>query len=132
MFSACNLPFNHVKFRGAVPTGCRCEQRNGIWAPDVVMASGFCERCSRLLKQIATWLRRFCRGVEQRVREVFRELCQCGCFRSAPEKRLLRRMTEELTPVRLLGKGTATIDFHCLWTPIMWTIKHIERLPLLF
>lgn len=96
------------------------------------MASGFCARCSRLLEQIRTWLTRFCKDVEQRARGVFRELCQCGCFRSAPEKRLLRRMTEELTPVQLLGKGTATVDFHCLWSPIMWTIKHTDRLPLLF
>lgn len=78
------------------------------------MASGICEPCSRLIKQIATRLRRFCRNVEQKVREVFRELLQCGCFRSAPEKRLLRRMTQELTPVQLLGKDTATIDFLCL------------------
>lgn len=95
-----------------MPAGCRCEHRNGISALDVVMASGFCERCSRLIKQFATWLRKFCRDVEQRVREVFRELLQCGCFRSAPENRLLRRMTQELTLVQLLGKGTATIDFH--------------------
>lgn len=70
---------------------------------DVVMASRFCERCSRLLEQITTWLLRVCREVEQKVREVFRELCVCGCFRSTPEKDLFRRMTQELTPVQLLG-----------------------------
>lgn len=70
---------------------------------DVVMASRFCERCSRLLKQITTWLLRVCREVEQKVREVFRELCECGCFRSTPEKDLWRRMTQELAPVQLLG-----------------------------
>lgn len=78
------------------------------------MAAGFCERCSRLLKQIAMRLLRFCRDVEQRFREVFRELVRCSCFRSAPEKRLLRRMTQKLSPVQLLGKDAATIDFHCL------------------
>ncbi|XP_011612185.2 vacuolar protein 8-like isoform X1 [Takifugu rubripes] len=70
------------------------------------MASRFCERCSRLLKQITTWLLRVCREVEQKVREVFRELCECGCFRSTPEKDVFRRMTQELAPVQLLDAQT--------------------------
>ncbi|XP_035466374.1 vacuolar protein 8-like isoform X2 [Scophthalmus maximus] len=59
------------------------------------MASSLCENCSRLVKELAAHLRRICREFEQKIRDVFRELCQCTCFRVTPERSLLRRETQE-------------------------------------
>ncbi|KAM9341520.1 uncharacterized protein ABDE67_015170 [Symphorus nematophorus] len=64
------------------------------------MAAGFCENCSRLLKEFAAHLRKVCREFEQTIRDAFREICQCTCFRNTPE-RSLRRRTQELTSVHL-------------------------------
>ncbi|XP_059209892.1 uncharacterized protein LOC131988697 [Centropristis striata] len=69
---------------------------------DGVMASSFCENCSRLLKELAVHLRKFYRECVQTVRDVFRELCQCTCFRNTPERRFLRRTTRELSSLHLL------------------------------
>lgn len=69
---------------------------------DVVMALGLCEDCSRLLKECTARLRKVCREFERKIREVFRELSQCTCFRITPEKNFLRRTTQELTSLHLL------------------------------
>ncbi|XP_037603222.1 ankyrin and armadillo repeat-containing protein [Sebastes umbrosus] len=68
------------------------------------MASGFCENCSRLLKEFIVHLRKVCREFEQKIREVFRELCQCTCFRkNTPERSfLVRRRTREVLSLHLL------------------------------
>ncbi|XP_068437192.1 uncharacterized protein [Clinocottus analis] len=66
------------------------------------MASGFCENCSRLLKDFFVYLRKVCRDVEQQIRDLFRELSQCTCFRNTPESSFLRRKTHELSSLHLL------------------------------
>nr|XP_046268781.1 vacuolar protein 8-like [Scatophagus argus] len=66
------------------------------------MASVFCENCSRLLKNITAQLRRVCRELERKIRDVFREVCQCSCFRTTPERSSLRRTTQELASLHLL------------------------------
>ncbi|KAK9534081.1 hypothetical protein VZT92_009154 [Zoarces viviparus] len=70
------------------------------------MASGFCEDCSRLLDEFCVYLRKVCREFEQKIRDVFRELSQCTCFRIAPESSFLRRRrrrrTQELLSLHLL------------------------------
>ncbi|KAM6916846.1 uncharacterized protein PEZ65_012772 [Lycodopsis pacificus] len=67
------------------------------------MASGFCADCSRLLKEFCVYLRKVCREFEQNIRDVFRELSQCTCFRIAPESSFLRRRrTQELLSLHLL------------------------------
>ncbi|XP_034419539.1 vacuolar protein 8-like [Cyclopterus lumpus] len=55
------------------------------------MASGFCENCSRLLNELFLSLRKVCREFERKLRDVFRELSQCTCFRNTPESSFLRR-----------------------------------------
>ncbi|XP_018559221.1 ankyrin and armadillo repeat-containing protein [Lates calcarifer] len=60
------------------------------------MASGLCENCSRLLKEVAAYLRKVCREFQQKIRDIFRELSQCTCFRTTPERNFLRRTTQEL------------------------------------
>ncbi|XP_078134169.1 uncharacterized protein LOC144535515 isoform X2 [Sander vitreus] len=66
------------------------------------MASGFCEDCSRLLKEFTVHLRKVCREFEQKMMDVFRELSQCTCFRSTPDRSLLRKRTQELPSLHLL------------------------------
>ncbi|CAK6966002.1 uncharacterized protein LOC128375855 [Scomber scombrus] len=57
------------------------------------MASGFCENCSRLLKDVAVHLRRVCREFGQKISDVFRELSQCTCIRNTPDRSFPRRKT---------------------------------------
>ncbi|XP_044230260.1 vacuolar protein 8-like [Thunnus albacares] len=57
------------------------------------MASGFCKNCSRLLRDFAAYLRRVCRELGQKIRDFFRELCQCTCLRNTPDRSFLRKMT---------------------------------------
>ena len=71
---------------------------------DVAMASGICESCSRMLKEFAAGLRRAFRDFERKLREVFRELSHCPCFRVTPEKDYLRRATGELSLSLLHGR----------------------------
>ncbi|XP_073340594.1 uncharacterized protein [Pagrus major] len=71
------------------------------------MASGFCEDCSRLLKEFAAYLRKVCREFGQKVRDVFRELCQCTCFRITPERSFL---TEDSTSLHLLCDAEALLN----------------------
>ncbi|XP_034713795.1 ankyrin and armadillo repeat-containing protein [Etheostoma cragini] len=59
------------------------------------MASGFCEDCSRLLKEFTVQLRKVCREFQQKIMEVFRELSQCTCFRNTPDRNLLRTRMQE-------------------------------------
>ncbi|TNN44022.1 Vacuolar protein 8 [Liparis tanakae] len=66
------------------------------------MASGFCENCCRQLKNILVYLRKVCREFEQKLRDVFRELSQCTCFRNTPESRFLRRKTHDSSSLHLL------------------------------
>uniref|UniRef100_A0A3Q3KI84 Vacuolar protein 8 n=1 Tax=Mastacembelus armatus TaxID=205130 RepID=A0A3Q3KI84_9TELE len=69
------------------------------------MASGFCESCSRLLKEFALHLRIICREFQQKVRDLFRELSQCSCLRMTAERSFLRRRTtttQELLSLRIL------------------------------
>ncbi|XP_056282561.1 uncharacterized protein LOC130201529 [Pseudoliparis swirei] len=68
----------------------------------LVMASGFCENCCRQLKNILVYLRKVCREFEQKLRDVFRELSQCTCFRNTPESRFLRRKTHDSSSLHLL------------------------------
>ncbi|XP_054470267.1 uncharacterized protein LOC129103706 [Anoplopoma fimbria] len=82
--------------------GCHRQVRC-LSAEDVVMASGFCEDCSRLLKEFLVYLRKVCREFEQKIRDFFRELSQCTCFRITPEGSVLRRRrTQELPSLHLL------------------------------
>ncbi|XP_041828397.1 vacuolar protein 8-like [Melanotaenia boesemani] len=55
------------------------------------MASGFCDNCSRLLKEFAARLRRFWGELELKVREVFRAIVRCTCF--TPERRTARDLS---------------------------------------
>ncbi|KAG7229090.1 hypothetical protein INR49_013031 [Caranx melampygus] len=73
------------------------------------MASGLCENCSRLLKECAAYLRKAWRDFERRIREVFRELSECLCFRSSPESTFLTRTTRELSPLHLLYDDEAQL-----------------------
>ncbi|XP_040056199.2 uncharacterized protein LOC120833278 [Gasterosteus aculeatus] len=66
------------------------------------MASGFCENCSRLLKEILVCLRKVCREFEQKIGDFFRELSQCTCFRRTPHSGLLRRRTQQFPSLQLL------------------------------
>ncbi|XP_042357420.1 ankyrin and armadillo repeat-containing protein [Plectropomus leopardus] len=66
------------------------------------MASSFCENCCRLLKEFIVHLRNFCTEFGQKIRDVFREISQCTCFRTTPERILLRRTTRELSTSHLL------------------------------
>ncbi|KAL7379534.1 hypothetical protein ABVT39_000880 [Epinephelus coioides] len=66
------------------------------------MASTFCEDCSRLLKEFVVHLRNCCREFWQEIRDIFRELSQCTCFRTTPERSFLRRTTQELSSLHLL------------------------------
>ncbi|KAM4542073.1 uncharacterized protein PAE49_018842 isoform 2-T2 [Odontesthes bonariensis] len=49
------------------------------------MASGFCDSCSRMLREFAAHLRRLWGELEHKIREVFREIVRCTCF--TPERR---------------------------------------------
>ncbi|XP_030575377.1 vacuolar protein 8-like [Archocentrus centrarchus] len=49
------------------------------------MASGFCDNCSKLLREFADNLLRVWRELELKIKEVFREVGQCNCFRIPPE-----------------------------------------------
>lgn len=78
------------------------------------MASVLCENCSQLLKQFAVHLRRVCREFMQKVRDVFRELSHCTCFRIAPEITYLRRTTQEFPTLHhLYGRTIAALRFLC-------------------
>ncbi|XP_010753475.3 vacuolar protein 8-like [Larimichthys crocea] len=66
------------------------------------MASGFCENCSRLLRKIAAHLLKCCRDVCREIRDVFRDISQCTCFKTAPERSLLRRTTQDMHSAHLL------------------------------
>lgn len=90
---------------------CGNSQVPCLSSEDGVMASGFCETCSRLLKEFTVHLRRFCREFEQKLRDVFRELSQCNCFRITPERSFLRR-TKELPSLHLLS-GSTVVHFLC-------------------
>ncbi|XP_047467929.1 vacuolar protein 8-like [Mugil cephalus] len=70
------------------------------------MASGFCDKCSRLLREFAVNLRRVCRDLEQKIREVFREICRCTCFGSSPE----RTAAQELQSLHLMCGDNDTQD----------------------
>ncbi|XP_034530538.1 vacuolar protein 8-like [Notolabrus celidotus] len=58
------------------------------------MASGFCGDGTRLLKEFIAQLRTFCLDLEQTIRDIFREVCQCTCFMSTPETSFRKRTTE--------------------------------------
>lgn len=76
-------------------------------AQDAVMASGFCDKCSRLLREFAVNLRRVCRDLEHKIREVFREICRCTCFGSSPE----RKTAQELESLHLMcGRNVAAFS----------------------
>nr|XP_033935801.1 vacuolar protein 8-like isoform X2 [Pseudochaenichthys georgianus] len=60
-------------------------------AGETVMASGFCEDCSRLLEEFNFHLRKVCREFERKIKPIFRELCECTCFSVSPESSYLRR-----------------------------------------
>ncbi|XP_061599323.1 uncharacterized protein LOC133462198 [Cololabis saira] len=51
------------------------------------MASGFCNRCTRLLREFAARLRSFWRELEFKVREVFGYIVHCNCFRNTLERK---------------------------------------------
>ncbi|KAK5857905.1 hypothetical protein PBY51_011115 [Eleginops maclovinus] len=55
------------------------------------MAPGYCEDCSRLLEEFHFHLRKVCREFEQKIKTIFRELCQCTCFSVTPESSYRRR-----------------------------------------
>lgn len=57
------------------------------------MASNFCKNCCRLLREAAFHLRKLCRELELRIKDVFREICSCTCFRNTPER---KRRTSQL------------------------------------
>lgn len=83
-------------------------------AENAVMATGFCGNCSRLLKEFTAHFRNVYREIEQQIREVFRELSQCTCFRTTPERIFLRRMTQEFPSLHLLyGRYILAVLFHC-------------------
>ncbi|KAM8737893.1 uncharacterized protein AB9X84_022793 isoform 3-T3 [Acanthopagrus schlegelii] len=71
------------------------------------MAPGFCEDCARLLKEFSAYLRKVCREFGQKVRDVFRELCRCTCFRITPERSLL---TEDSTSLHLPCDAEALLN----------------------
>lgn len=54
---------------------------------DAVMASGFCNTCSQLLKEFADHLRSAWRELEIKIKEAFREIGRCNCFRISSERR---------------------------------------------
>ncbi|KAG7509862.1 vacuolar protein 8-like [Solea senegalensis] len=66
------------------------------------MASSLCANCSRLLREFAANLRNICRKFEQKVRDIFRELCECTCLRITPERSILRRRTQVSQSLHLL------------------------------
>ncbi|XP_039898511.1 vacuolar protein 8-like isoform X2 [Simochromis diagramma] len=51
------------------------------------MASGFCNTCSQLLKEFADHLRSAWRELELKIKEAFREIGRCNCFRISSERR---------------------------------------------
>ncbi|XP_072221776.1 uncharacterized protein [Leuresthes tenuis] len=55
------------------------------------MASGFCDSCSRMLREFAARLRRLWGEFEHKIREVFREIVRCTCF--TPERRTARDLS---------------------------------------
>ncbi|XP_076604841.1 uncharacterized protein LOC143331641 [Chaetodon auriga] len=75
------------------------------------MASGFCENCLRLLREFTADLRKVCREFEQKLRDFFRELCQCTCFGDTPE-----RTTQELSLHLLCDAETQMLDQGSLQT----------------
>lgn len=94
---------------------------------DAVMASGFCEDCSRLLKEFTARLRKVCREFEQKIRDVFRELSRCTCFRITPEKNFLRRTTQELTSLHLLyGRSIVVVSFLCCRQHFLWRANTVR------
>ncbi|XP_026195218.1 vacuolar protein 8-like [Anabas testudineus] len=74
------------------------------------MASVLCENCSRLLKGFAVNLRTVCRVFRERVRDVFRELSHCTCFRIAPERTYLRTTQELHTLHHLYDDGANLLN----------------------
>ncbi|XP_029349023.1 vacuolar protein 8-like [Echeneis naucrates] len=67
------------------------------------MASALCGNCSRLLREFTARLRKACKEFGRKLREFFIEISQCTCFRNTPEGRFLRRTTQQLTHLHLLG-----------------------------
>lgn len=61
--------------------------RCGDLVQDAVMASGFCNTCSQLLKEFADHLRSAWRELEIKLKEAFREIGRCNCFRISSERR---------------------------------------------
>ncbi|XP_042078330.1 vacuolar protein 8 isoform X2 [Haplochromis burtoni] len=51
------------------------------------MASGFCNTCSQLLKEFADHLRSAWRELEIKIKDAFREIGRCNCFRISSERR---------------------------------------------
>ncbi|XP_029317274.1 vacuolar protein 8-like [Cottoperca gobio] len=51
------------------------------------MAPGFCKDCSLLLQELNLHLRKVFREFEQKVKDIFRELSRCTCFRITRERR---------------------------------------------
>lgn len=51
---------------------------------DAVMASGFCDDCSKLLREFTDHLMRFWKELELKIKEVFREVGRCNCFTISP------------------------------------------------
>lgn len=54
---------------------------------DAVMASGFCNTCSQLLQEFADHLRSAWRELEIKIKDAFREIGRCNCFRISSERR---------------------------------------------
>lgn len=107
----CKLHYSHVTSKQACPVQVFVKQA-GVFQ-DAVMASGLCENCSRLLKEVAAYLRKVCREFQQKIRDIFRELSQCTCFRTTPERNFLRRTTQELH--LLYGRNIVAMHYLCLW-----------------
>ncbi|KAM4723432.1 LOW QUALITY PROTEIN: uncharacterized protein FYW61_014188 [Anableps anableps] len=54
------------------------------------MASDFCDRCSRKLRDFAAHLRRVLGEFKHKLKDVFGEIVQCTCFGNAPERMTAR------------------------------------------
>ncbi|CAJ1074491.1 vacuolar protein 8-like [Xyrichtys novacula] len=80
------------------------------------MASSFCRNCSRLLKEFIAHLREFCREFEETIRDIFRDLAQCTCFRSTPERVFRRRRTELQSLLPLCDDETQLLNPDSLQT----------------
>ncbi|KAM3594598.1 uncharacterized protein V6R79_010598 [Siganus canaliculatus] len=72
------------------------------------MASGFCAACCRLLKEFIANLRKVCKAFDQKIRDIFRELCRCTCFWITP-KSFVRRAIQQSATLHLLHDGESQL-----------------------